>query len=262
MIHMQSISLRREERDILSGVDLHMEKGQHWVILGRNGSGKTTLLEMMTGYMFPSTGTVDVLGYRFGACDVREVRKEIGYISQSVIEKLSLSDPVWEIVATGEYAFLRFYQAIDENVRLKAIRLVEEVGLGHMVNQSLGTLSQGERKKILLARSLMSNPKLLIMDEPCAGLDLHEREKLLVDLGRLTDRGLMVVYVTHHLEEIIPLFTHVALLHEGRITAAGPKEEVLSAEALSQAYDWPVEVEWVDGRPWIRAVAKSGGVAR
>jgi iron complex transport system ATP-binding protein len=260
MINLQKISLRRGERDILQNVDLQMNDGEHWVILGRNGSGKTTLLEMMTGYMFPSSGTVDVLGYRYGSCDVREVRKEIGYISQSVVEKLSLSDPVWEVVATGEYAFLRFYQTIDENVRLKALRLIDQVGLGSMAEQPFGTLSQGERKKVLLARSLMADPKLLVMDEPCAGLDLHEREKLLLDLGKLSGRGLMVVYVTHHLEEIIPLFTHVALIHEGRITAAGPKEEVLNGEALSRAYDWPVEVDWVNDRPWIRAV--SGGVER
>ncbi|MCQ6560157.1 ABC transporter ATP-binding protein [Paenibacillus mendelii] len=258
MIRLQHIFFKREEREILQGIDLNIQEGEHWVILGRNGSGKTSLLEMMTGYMFPSSGTIDVLGNRFGECDVRDVRKEIGYISQSIIEKLTLYDPVWEVVATGEYAFLRFYQEIDEQVRLKALRLIDEVGLGHVAEQSLGSLSQGERKKILLARALMSNPKLLIMDEPCAGLDLHEREKLLIDLGRLRDRGITVIYVTHHMEEIIPLFTHVALLHEGRMAAAGPKHEVLTSEILSKVYDWPVEIEWSYDRPWIRAAAVGG----
>ena len=103
----------------------------------------------------------------------------------------------------------------------------------------------------------MLEPKLLVMDEPCAGLDFHEREKLLVDLGKLASRDTMLVYVTHHIEEIIPLFTHVALVHDGQITAAGPKEEVLNKELLSQIYDWPVEMDWVSGRPWIRPV--SGG---
>jgi iron complex transport system ATP-binding protein len=257
MIHLKEIYLRRDERQLLSGVNLHMNKGEHWVILGRNGSGKTTLLEMMNGYLFPSSGTIDVLGYRYGETDLREVRKEIGYISQSVLEKLTLRDPVWEVVATGQYAFLRFYQEIDEEVRRKALGLLSEVGLGHMANQPLSTLSQGERKKVLLARSLMLEPKLLVMDEPCAGLDFHEREKLLVDLGKLASRDTMLVYVTHHIEEIIPLFTHVALVHDGQITAAGPKEEVLNKELLSQIYDWPVEMDWVSGRPWIRPV--SGG---
>jgi len=254
MIHLQQIHLQRDERTILNGVNLQINDGEQWVILGRNGSGKTTLLEMMTGYMFPSSGTVDVLGNRFGSCDVREVRKQVGYISQSMVEKLNLIDPVWEVVATGEYAFLRFYQEIDEQVRLKALRLIDEVGLNHAAGRPFGTLSQGERKKVLLARALMSNPKLLIMDEPCAGLDLHEREKLLIDLGNLRGKGITIVYVTHHLEEIITLFTHVAVIREGEIMAAGPKREVLTREIISAAYDWPVEVDWADDRPWIRPV--------
>ncbi|MFD0711669.1 ABC transporter ATP-binding protein [Paenibacillus sp. GCM10027626] len=254
MIQMQNICWRRDERTILNNVNLHIQEGEQWVLLGRNGSGKTSLLEMMTGYLFPTSGVVDVLGNRFGECDVREVRKEVGYISQSMVEKLNLGDPVWEVVATGEYAFLRFYQEIDEQVRLKALQHIEEVGLGHMAEQPFGTLSQGERKKILLARALMSNPKLLIMDEPCAGLDLHEREKLLIDLGNLKGRGITIVYVTHHLEEIITLFTHVAVIRQGEIMAAGPKRDVVTAQIISDAYDWPVEVEWADDRPWIRPI--------
>lgn len=257
MISLQDITFRRGDRQILNGINLHMNKGEHWVILGRNGCGKTTLLEMMNGYEFPTSGKIDVLGNRYGECDVREVRKAIGYISQSVMEKLTLRDPVWEVVATGEYAFLRFYQEIDEAVKEKALSLLDEVGLLHTADQSLGSLSQGERKKVMLARALMLNPRLLIMDEPCAGLDLYEREKLLVDLGRLGERDVTVVYVTHHMEEIIPLFTHVALVQNGEIVAAGPKKEVLSAQWLSTAYDWPVEVHWADDRPWIRAL--SGG---
>ncbi|MBB3110350.1 iron complex transport system ATP-binding protein [Paenibacillus phyllosphaerae] len=258
MIQMEKLYLTRGERHILRGVDLSIKQGEQWVILGRNGSGKTTLLEMMTGYMFPSSGTIDILGHRFGECDVREVRKDIGYISQSLVEKLTLRDPVWEVVATGEYAFLRFYQEIDETVRLKALQLLDEVGLGHMAEQPLGTLSQGERKKMLLARALMSDPKLLIMDEPCAGLDLYEREKLLTDLGKLKERSITIVYVTHHLEEIIPLFTHVAIVQDGVIAAAGPKQQVLTNEILSRAYNYPVEVEWAHGRPWIRVAAAGG----
>ncbi|MBM7563360.1 ABC transporter ATP-binding protein [Paenibacillus sacheonensis] len=254
MISLTDITFRRGDRQILNGVNLTMNKGEHWVILGRNGCGKTTLLEMITGYEFPTSGKVNVLGYPYGECDVREVRKEIGYISQSVMEKLTLRDPVWEVVATGEYAFLRFYQEIDEAVRLKSLSLLDEVGLVHVAEQPLGSLSQGERKKVMLARALMLNPKLLIMDEPCAGLDLYEREKLLIDLDRLGSRDMMVVYVTHHMEEIVPLFTHVALVQNGEIVAAGPKKDVLSAEWLSSAYDWPVEVHWADDRPWIRAL--------
>nr|WP_275446188.1 ATP-binding cassette domain-containing protein [Paenibacillus sp. ACRSA] len=257
IIKMQQVSLKREDLQILDNVDLHIHEGEHWVILGRNGSGKTTLLEMMNGYMFPSHGRIEVLGNLYGQCDVREVRKEIGYISQTLIEKLTPRDPVWEVVATGAYAFLRFYQTIPEEVKEKALKLLDEMGFAKLANHALGTLSQGERKKVMLARSLMADPKLLIMDEPCAGLDLFEREKMLAEIDRLRKRNITVVYVTHHVEEIVPLFTHVALIRDGRIAAAGPKHDVLTEETIKLTYDIPVEIQWDDGRPWIRV--RSGG---
>jgi len=257
VVVMENISLRREENQILDDVHLRIEPGEHWVILGRNGSGKTTLLEMMNGYMFPSSGRIEVLGNVYGQCDVREVRKEIGYISQTLIEKLTLRDPVWEVVATGAYAFLRFYQTIPDEVKTKAMQLLDEMGFAKLANHPLGTLSQGERKKVMLARSLMSEPKLLIMDEPCAGLDLYEREKMLMEIDRLRQRNMTVVYVTHHVEEIVPLFTHVALIRDGRIAAAGPKHEILTEDTIKHTYDIPVEVQWHEDRPWIRV--RSGG---
>lgn len=254
---MEHVSLRREDNQILDDVQLHIEQGEHWVILGRNGSGKTTLLEMMNGYMFPSQGRIEVLGNLYGQCDVREVRKEIGYISQTLIEKLTLRDPVWEVVATGAYAFLRFYQTIPDEVKTKAMNLLDEMGFAKLANHPLGTLSQGERKKVMLARALMADPKLLIMDEPCAGLDLYEREKMLAEIDRLRQRNITVVYVTHHVEEIMPLFTHVALIREGRIAAAGNKHEVLTQDTIKHTYDIPVEIQWDHDRPWIRV--RSGG---
>lgn len=257
VISMEHVSLRREDNQILDDVHLHVKEGEHWVILGRNGSGKTTLLEMMNGYMFPSQGRIEVLGNLYGQCDVREVRKEIGYISQTLIEKLTLRDPVWEVVATGAYAFLRFYQTIPDDVKAKAMNLLDEMGFAKLANHPLGTLSQGERKKVMLARSLMSDPKLLIMDEPCAGLDLYEREKMLAEIDRLRKRNITVVYVTHHVEEIVPLFTHVALIRDGRIAAAGLKHEVLTQDTIKYTYDVPVDIQWHDGRPWIRV--RSGG---
>ncbi|GAB6930164.1 ABC transporter ATP-binding protein [Paenibacillus sp. JCM 10914] len=257
MISMRHLTLIRDERYILDDVSLEMSPGQNWVILGRNGSGKTTLLEMMTGYMFPSSGRVEVLGNVYGQCDVREVRKQIGYISQSLLEKLAFVDAVWEVVATGAYAFLRFYQDIPEEVRRQSYQLLEEMNLAHLAEQPLGTLSQGERKKVMLARSLMAEPRLLIMDEPCAGLDLYERENMLLEIERLRQRDIGVVYVTHHIEEIVPLFTHVALIKNGRLTGAGLKEEVLTNELIKQTYDIEAQLAWDSGRPWIKV--NSGG---
>ncbi|WP_054955805.1 ABC transporter ATP-binding protein [Paenibacillus dakarensis] len=257
MISLQNVSLKREETQILENVSLEMGSGENWVILGRNGSGKTTLLEMITGYLFPSSGRVEVLGNVYGRCDVREVRKEIGYISQSLLEKLSFSDPVWEVVATGAFAFLRFYQTIPDDIKEKALTLLDEMNFGHLANHSLGTLSQGERKKVMLARSLMANPKLLILDEPCAGLDLYEREKMLLEIDRLRQRDIAVVYVTHHIEEIMPLFTHVALIKDGQLAGSGRKEDVLNKELIKKTYDINVDLEWDGGRPWIKVI--SGG---
>lgn len=257
MISMHNVSLRRGEQQILNDVSLEMGPGENWVILGRNGSGKTTLLEMMTGYLFPSEGRVEVLGNVYGRCDVREVRKEIGYISQSLMEKLSLSDPVWEVVSTGAFAFLRFYQTIPENIKEQALTMLDEMNFSHLADHPLGTLSQGERKKVMLARSLMANPKLLILDEPCAGLDLYEREKMLLEIDRLRQRDVAVVYVTHHIEEIVPLFTHVALIKDGQVAGSGRKEEVLNKELIKRTYDINVDLEWDGGRPWIKVI--SGG---
>lgn len=252
MISLQHLTLRREQSLILDDVSLEMKQGENWVILGRNGSGKTTILEMMTGYLFPSSGSVEVLGYKYGQCDLREVRKEIGYIGPSLMEKLSLSDPVWEVVATGGYAYLRFYQSIPQQVQERAVKLLEDMNLGELAYHPFGTLSQGERKKAMLARCLMADPKLLIMDEPCAGLDLYEREKMLAEIDKLKQRNVSVVYVTHHVEEIVPLFSHVALIRDGKLAGSGPKEEVLTKDMILATFDIPVDVEWDNGRPWIK----------
>lgn len=167
MIQLKNVHFIRNDRPILSDISLEMKEGEHWVVLGKNGSGKTTLLELITGYQFPSKGDVVVNGFHYTECDVREARKKIGYISQSLLEKLTLRDPVLEIVATGEYGYLRFYEEVPPEVEEKASQLIDWVGLPHLKNQPIGMLSQGERKKIMLARALMSDPSILIMDEPC-----------------------------------------------------------------------------------------------
>lgn len=252
MIQLKGLTFRRAERNILRGVDLSVNPGEHWTLLGRNGCGKTTVLEMITGYEFPTSGTVEVLGNRYGQCDIREVRKKIGYISPNIIEKMTLSDPVWEIVAGGAFAFLRLYEEVSDEIREQAYIELERVGMRAVAEQAFGTLSQGERKKILLARTMMASPELLILDEPCAGLDLYEREKFLHVLTDLATKKLSMLYVTHHIEEITPVFTHVALMAEGQMIAMGHKRDVLTAETLEQAYDLPIHIQWQDDRPWIQ----------
>lgn len=254
VLSLSNVDFIREERDILSDIDIEVNPGEHWVILGKNGSGKTTILEMINGYQFPSRGQVEVLGYTYGKCDVREVRKKVGYISQSLYEKLNPGDPVWEVVATGEYAFLRFYEEIAPEVIEKALQKLDQIKLRHLADQPLGTLSQGERKKIMLARALMTSPQILIMDEPCSGLDLFERERLLETVNQLSEEKITVLYVTHHIEEIMPMFTHVALIDNGKLIASGPKADVLTEANLLKAFQVPVALEWYQDRPWIKVL--------
>lgn len=254
MISFAHVNFRRDDRMILSDVNLDIKSGEHWVILGKNGSGKTTILEMMNGYLFPSSGRIEVLGNLYGQCDVREVRQSIGYSSQSLMEKLTLRDPVWEVVATGLFGFLRFYQEIPAAAQEKARAMLERVNIGRLADQPLGVLSQGERKKVMLARSMMMQPRILIMDEPCAGLDLYEREKLLADLETFRQEVGSFIYVTHHIEEIVPLFSHVLLIDDGKVLAAGEKKQVLTAETIEKAYQIPVTLDWHRDRPWIKVM--------
>jgi iron complex transport system ATP-binding protein len=251
MIRVSNVSYIREEKNILTEVNWQVSKGEHWVLLGANGSGKTTLLEIVNGYEFPSRGTVEVLGETYGQVDLREVRKRIGYLSTSLYEKMTPRDPLWEAVATGAHGFLRFYQHVDPEVKERAMSRLEQVGLIGLKDHPFGTLSQGERKKALLARALMGNPELLIMDEPCAGLDLYEREKFLKVVNELGSEATFV-YVTHHIEEIIPVFTHVAMIRSGAITAAGRKKEALTENNLQKTFGVEVRLEWEDERPWVK----------
>jgi iron complex transport system ATP-binding protein len=251
MIRLSNVSFIREESRILTDITWEIKKGEHWALLGRNGSGKTTLLEIVNGYQFPSSGTVEVLGETYGRVDLREMRKRIGYVSQSLFEKLTLRDPLWEAVATGAYAHLRFYENILPEVKERAVERLTQVGLVHLMDHPLGTLSQGERKKALLARALMAGPELIVLDEPCSGLDLFQRENYLEAVERIANEATLI-YVTHHMEEIVPALSHVALLREGRLTASGPKKDVLTASLIEEAYEVPVQLEWEGGRPWIR----------
>jgi iron complex transport system ATP-binding protein len=234
------------ERDslILRGIDWRMSPGEHWVILGSNGSGKTSLLRALTGYLMPTSGSVAVCGKVFGEFDWRELRKRVGLVSSAVRQMIEDMETAVEVVVSGKDAVLNYWGSIAKKDRLAAKKLLRQMEAANLEDRPWLFLSQGERQRVLIGRALMARAKLLILDEPCAGLDPVAREHFLHFLQRTASGKFPVplVLVTHHVEEIIPVFTHVLVLKEGRVLAAGPKAQVLRSEILSEAFGAKVKL--------------------
>lgn len=261
VIDLRGVSLSADGVVLLSGVDWRVSKGQHWAVLGPNGSGKTTLLRLIAGYVQPFRGTVEVLGGVFGRVDLRELRRRIGWVSPALAERLHTSDTALDVVIGGMFAAVGlFHEHPSDGDRAKAAGLLDVLGCGGLIGRGFAVLSQGERQRVLLARALMCDPTLLVLDEPAAGLDVAAREDLLESLAVLTSApdGPTVLLVTHHLEEIVPGFSHALLLSGGRFLAAGPREEVLTAPLVSEAMGVDIEVVQREGRLWS-IVRRQGG---
>ena len=259
VIRLQGVTYRNPE-PIVRDVDWEVKAGQHWVVLGNNGSGKTTLLNLVNGYLWPTRGAIEVLGHRFGEVDLRDVRKHIGWVSNAFAERVYASHPtdaVIDVVASGKFASIGLYDVPTDADRKRAESLLAEFGAGPLAGRRYFALSQGEKQRVLLARAWMADPKLLILDEPCTGLDLFARQTLLAAVSRLAQAqgGPTLVYVTHHPDEVLPVFTHALLVRNGAIHYAGTKEEALTSRQLSEAFGVPLEVNWQDGRPFIRVLA-------
>lgn len=244
ILKISGITIRRGPVVILDQLSWEIRPGEHWVILGPNGCGKTSLLSALTGYFTPTEGSIEVLGLEFGASDWRELRKGIGLVSSSVRQLMHDEDCALEIVAGGMEAQIGHWGSIPASLRAAAEQALERSEAGHLGLRTWHVLSQGERQRVLIARALISQPRLLILDEPCAGLDPVAREHFLAGVQRLgsdADAPSMVL-VTHHVEEITPQFTHVLLLRAGRIVAAGPAAETLTSTQLRATFDAPVRL--------------------
>ncbi len=255
-LRMDSVSVVRDGNALLADVDWQVAADERWVVIGPNGCGKTTLLQIAGARLHPSLGTVEILGNRLGSSDWRAVRARVGFVSGSVVRTLRASLDAEDIVVTGRYGALEpWWHTYTDADRAKARELMSFTGVEELASRPFGVISEGERQQVLLARLLMGEPGLLLLDEPFAGLDLGARERLLGRLSALAvdAAAAPLVLVTHHVEEIPPGITHALIASGGRVLAAGPIGEVLSAVTLSAAFEFPIELGRDHGRWWARA---------
>lgn len=260
VLRVDGLSILRGGETILDDISWRVERGEHWVILGANGSGKTSLLSALTAYLTPSAGTVEVLGAAYGRTDWRELRKHVGLVSSAVRQMIGDDATALEVIVSGKEATLNFWGRISADDRVRGLRLLRQVEGAALPARRWAVLSQGERQRVLIGRALMADPDLLILDEPCAGLDPLAREGFIQFLRRLGGkRGApALVLVTHHVEEIADVFTHALLLRGGRVLASGPKEEVLTTKGLAAAFGAPMRLRrGTDGR-YILGVVSQG----
>lgn len=257
-VSLDHISFIRNGTKILQDIDLHIRYGQHWVIIGQNESGKTSLISIINGYHQPSEGNAKVLGKKFGSTDLRELRKFIGVCGSELREMIHDWESVKNIVLSGKFASIGLYEKPEPGDHVRAAYLLDFFGLSDRSDRRFMTLSDGEKQKTILARSLMPEPELLILDEPCAGLDLKAREELLDAVQKMCDEegGPTLIYITHHIEEIIPAITHALALQKGRVVASGRRENVLTNEVLSEIFEIPIELHEIEGRMWPRILKR------
>jgi iron complex transport system ATP-binding protein len=251
VLDLKGLRVDRGDTAILRDVNWRIGPGEHWVVLGANGSGKTSLLKALTGFLSPTAGEFSVLGRRYGASDWRELRLKIGVVTSAFAASIPAAEVALDTVMSGKFAQLDLWAPVSKADRSMAARLLEWVNATGIANRAWLYLSQGERQRVLIARALMNRPQLLILDEPCAGLDPVAREKFLRLVPVLVDKGQdrarrsveALIFVTHHVEEITALFTHALLLREGGVVAAGPCHSVLTSRNLSVTFGMPMKLD-------------------
>jgi iron complex transport system ATP-binding protein len=256
VLSLSDVGVVRDGSALLSGITWTVHEDERWVVLGPNGAGKTTLVQIAGAALFPSSGGVELLGERFGEADLGELRTRVGLSSAALSDRVPAHEKALDVVVTASYGVVgRWRERYDDDDVARATGLLSRMGLRAFVDRRFGTLSEGERKRVLLARALMTDPELLLLDEPAAGLDLGAREALLRLLTRLAadPASPPTVLVTHHVEEVPVGTTHALLLSRGRVVAAGPVAEVLTADLLGEAFGLPLVVEAREGRFTARA---------
>ncbi|GAA5084845.1 ABC transporter ATP-binding protein [Nocardia iowensis] len=261
LIDFTDVTVRRSGHTLVGPVSWQVELDERWVVLGPNGAGKTSLLRMAAAEMHPTSGTAHLLGEVLGKVDISELRPRIGLSSAAVAGRVPRDEKVSDLVVSAGYAVLgRWRERYDDVDTDRAVDMLESLGAEHLSDRTYGTLSEGERKRVLIARALMTDPELLLLDEPAAGLDLGGREELVERLGDLAadPDSPAIVLVTHHVEEIPPGFTHGLLLNEGAVVAQGLLTDVLTSENLSDAFRQSIALDHVDGRYFARRARRAG----
>lgn len=246
VLALAGVSVVRGSTTLLDDVTWEVEEGERWVVLGANGAGKTTLLQVAAGRLHPTRGVAGILGEVLGTVDVFELRPRIGLASASLAERIPLGEVVHNVVVTASYGVVgRWREEYHRLDHARAAELLETMGVEHLADRTFGTLSEGERKRVQIARALMTDPELMLLDEPAAGLDLGGREDLVGRLGELAAdlAAPAMVLVTHHVEEIPPAFTDALLLRAGRVVAAGPLDLALTDANLTETFGLPLHVE-------------------
>ncbi|HET7350732.1 MAG TPA: ABC transporter ATP-binding protein [Marmoricola sp.] len=251
VLELADVTVKRGQATLLDGVDWMVEEDERWVILGPNGAGKTTLMQLCSAQIHPTGGVVGILGEVLGTVDVFELRPRIGWTSAAVADRIPRHELVRDVVVSASYGVVgRWRERYDQLDHGRAEDLLVEVGAKALMDRTFGTLSEGERKRVQIARALMADPELLLLDEPAAGLDLGGREDLVATLSVLAmdEYSPATILVSHHVEEIPPGFTHALMLREGRVTAAGPLPEVMTEEVLSETFGMRLMLHEEDGR--------------
>lgn len=257
VVDLAGVSIVRNGSTLISDITWEVDEADRWVVIGPNGAGKTTLLQVISAQIHPSSGVAGVLGEVLGVVDVFELRPRIGLTSAALAERIPRGERVHDVVVSASYAVLgRWREQYDELDHERADELLGQLRIDALAERTFGTLSEGERKRVQIARALMTDPELLLLDEPAAGLDLAGRETLVNTLGELAQDHYAPasVLVTHHVEEIPAGITHAMLLKDGKIVAAGPLRDTLTAENLTKTFDVELSLTEADGRWTARAV--------
>jgi iron complex transport system ATP-binding protein len=254
MIELHGVSFVRDSHILLDHIDWTIGEGERWILYGHNGSGKSLTLQIIEGYLWPSSGSVSWFGNPAGTYDTREIRKLTGYFGQAVKNLIKPDADVMRLIIGGKFATVGLYDDYTPADKKRAEELISLTGCTGLEERTYSTLSDGEKVRVLIARSLMPSPKLLVLDEPCAGLDIAGREmllKVLSDIGA-SHPDMSILFVTHHVEEIIPEFTKILILKKGHVFRRGSTGEILSGEVLSEALGIPLELGKENNRYWCK----------